>query len=88
MGEWQKSFVNFIVELSISHEIAFMIMGKVCDIRQVAYMEGYNKCWDDISNKNQTVIKQESTLLNPNDIQWGRKETRTLHKKERIINEN
>lgn len=74
MGEWQKLFVKRLIwQVGLTHDDAMKVMGIVCDIRQVSYMEGYNKCWDDISNKNQTVIKQESTLLNPNDIQYIKK---------------
>jgi len=44
-GEWQKLFVGELVDLGITHDLAMKVMGKVCDIRQKVYMQGYDKGW-------------------------------------------
>ena len=47
MGEWQKVFVNNLVDqIGLTHDNAMKVMGIVCDMRQVAYMDGYNRGWD------------------------------------------
>ena len=45
MGEWQKLFVQNIISLGLSHDMAMLVMGKVCDLRQKAYMQGYDRGW-------------------------------------------
>ena len=46
MGEWQKVFANKLVQqVGLTHTDAMEVMGIVCDIRQVAYMEGYERGW-------------------------------------------
>jgi hypothetical protein len=76
MGEWQKLFVGILVDLGLSHDIAMLVMGKTCDLRQKAYMQGYDKGWSDAversskikrlrrpknSEKNREVIPSQST---------------------------
>ena len=47
IGEWQKRFVNDVVEKTgITHQSAMVIMAEVCNIRQTAYMIGYNRGFD------------------------------------------
>ena len=45
MGEWQKLFVGILVDLGLSHDMAMLVMGKTCDLRQKAYMQGYDRGW-------------------------------------------
>jgi hypothetical protein len=45
MDEWQKLFVGILVNLGLSHDIAMLVMGKTCDLRQKAYMQGYDHGW-------------------------------------------
>jgi hypothetical protein len=48
MSEWQKQFVSKVIkETNISHENAMTILGLVCNEREKAYMEGYNKGYSD-----------------------------------------
>jgi hypothetical protein len=42
-GEWQKKFVQQLVENGVSHNDAMVAMGLCCEERQVAYMQGYNR---------------------------------------------
>lgn len=45
MGDWQKLFVGILVDLGLSNDIAMLVMGKTCDLRQKAYMQGYERGW-------------------------------------------
>jgi len=55
-GEWQKKFVSELVEKGFSYEHAMMAMGLACEERQKAYMQGYEKGYDDY-DKNKKVDK-------------------------------
>lgn len=43
MSEWQKVFVSKLVEQNIAHETAMLVMAWVCEERQKAYMEGFDR---------------------------------------------
>jgi hypothetical protein len=43
MGEWQKIFVSKLVEQGIAYETAMLVMAWVCEAREKAYMEGYDR---------------------------------------------
>ena len=46
-SEWQKLFVKKLIEqVGLTHSDAMRVMGIVCDIRQVAYMQGYDRGWN------------------------------------------
>ena len=51
MDEWQKIFVERLVDLGLSHDMAMLIMGKTCDLRQKAYMQGYSHGWTASTNQ-------------------------------------
>ena len=42
---WQTIFVSCLVDLGLSHDMAMLAMGKVCELRQKAYMEGFERGW-------------------------------------------
>jgi hypothetical protein len=47
-GKWQKVFVNKLVkEIGLTHADAMQVLGLVCDERQKAYMQGYDKGYSD-----------------------------------------
>lgn len=46
MDEWQKVLVNKLIEqVGLTHTDAMKVMGIVCDVHHVAYMEGYDRGW-------------------------------------------
>lgn len=51
-GQWQKLFVSCLVDLGLSHDMAMLVMGKTCDLRQKAYMQGYCRGWEAAINQN------------------------------------
>lgn len=51
VGEWQKLFVNKLVDQGLTYTDAMKVMGIVCDVRQVAYMEGYERGWKAAENR-------------------------------------
>ena len=42
-GKWQKAFVKKLVDQGFTHEHAMIAMALTCEERQNAYMDGYNK---------------------------------------------
>jgi Fe-S-cluster containining protein len=47
-GKWQKEFVNKLVqEIGIEHLKSMQVLGLVCEERQKAYMQGYDKGYSD-----------------------------------------
>jgi len=70
MGEWQKLFVGTLVDLGLSHDMAMLVMGKTCDLRQKAYMQGYERGWaaamgsiNSSNVKNQSEPPAQSTTV-------------------------
>lgn len=51
-GKWQKDLIKKIIqELCISHEDAMKVIGLLCEEKQIAYIQGYNKGYDEVSDK-------------------------------------
>lgn len=60
-GEWQKVFVKKLVDQGVPHKHAMIAMGLACDERQSAYIEGYNKGFNDgVSYKKTSIGKTPS----------------------------
>lgn len=67
MGEWQKPFVVQLVEqVGLTHDAAMAVLGIVCELRQVAYMQGYLRGFDVASQDKssvQTVAKENKPIV-------------------------
>lgn len=49
-GKWQKTFIKkAIKDIGLTHTDAMEILGLVCEERQKAYMQGYDKGYNDAS---------------------------------------
>jgi hypothetical protein len=56
MGEWQKVLVNKLIEqVGLTHTDAMEVMGIVCDVRQKAYMQGYERGWVAAENQGKST---------------------------------
>ena len=62
MGEWQKVFVNKLIEqVGLTYTDAMEVMGIVCDIRQSIYMEGYERGWAAAVNQGKPTAQPTTT---------------------------
>ena len=57
MDDFQKAFVTDMVAMGISHDIAMQIMGITCEIRQKAFMNGYDRGYNAAKQKNKDLIR-------------------------------
>jgi len=46
-GEWQKIYVGKLVDSGLSYEHAMIAMGVTCEQREKAYIQGYEKGFND-----------------------------------------
>ena len=72
MGEWQKLFVGILVDLGLSHDMAMLVMGKTCDLRQKAYMQGYERGWEAALNQGKPQVEKQHVQCSDNHIRSGR----------------
>lgn len=66
-AEWQRKFVNKLVEMGLTHDHAMIAMGLCCEERLNAYIQGCNAGFDS-GFKNQQEIGKEKIEKRNNEV--------------------